>query len=189
VCERASPGWLGRAFEKQNINPPPSRGAETRKGEAMASDATIQIEGNLTRDPNLRCTSTGRPVASFGVAVRQSEKDESAENGWRETAPIFFDVTVWNTLAENAAETLHKGNRVVVTGRLEQPRYTGNDGTERTTLSITGDTLGRSLRFSDKPKPKPVSETAPDQPAKAAKPAKAAPAPAPVAAFDDEDDF
>jgi len=81
-------------------------------------NSNITLTGNCTRDPELRYTPGGVATASFGVAVNRRKKDK-ATGEWTEDAPSFFDVVCWSEMAEHAAESLTKGSRVIVTGRLE----------------------------------------------------------------------
>ena len=90
----------------------------------MASENSVTLVGNLTKDPELRYTATGRGVASFGLAVNRRYQ----QNGeWQEQVS-FFNVVAWGDLGENAAASLNKGNRVIVTGRLEQRSYDSKEG-------------------------------------------------------------
>jgi single-strand DNA-binding protein len=99
----------------------------------------IQIIGNLGRDPELRYTPNGRPVAQFSVAVNQSTKNQQTGE-WIE-ATDWFRVSVWGERAERAAENLRKGARVFVDGRFKSREYEANDGQKRTSLDITADTV------------------------------------------------
>jgi len=108
------------------------------------ADNTITLVGNLTRDPELRFTTTGRGVASFGIAVGRRYQ---VNGEWQEQTS-FFNVTAWGQLGENAAASLTKGTRVVVTGRLEQREYTTRDGDKRTAIDVVADELGPSLRWA-----------------------------------------
>ena len=99
----------------------------------------IQIIGNLGRDPELRYTPSGRPVASFSVAVNQSTKNQQSGE-WVE-ATDWFRVSVWGDRAERAAENLRKGSRVFVDGRFRTREYEANDGQKRMSLDITADTV------------------------------------------------
>lgn len=108
------------------------------------ADNTITLVGNLTRDPELRFTSTGRGVASFGIAVSRRYQ---VNNEWQEQTS-FFNVTAWGELGENAAASLTKGSRIVVTGRLEQREYTTREGDKRTAIDVIADELGPSLRWA-----------------------------------------
>ena len=108
------------------------------------ADNTITLVGNLTRDPELRFTTTGRGVASFGIAVGRRYQ---VNGEWQEQTS-YFNVTAWGQLGENAAASLTKGTRVVVTGRLEQREYTTREGDKRTAIDVIADELGPSLRWA-----------------------------------------
>ncbi len=99
----------------------------------------IQIIGNLGRDPELRYTPNGRPVASFTVAVNQSQKNQQSGE-WIESTD-WFRVSVWGDRGERAAENLRKGARVFVDGRFRAREYEANDGQKRMSLDITADTV------------------------------------------------
>ena len=99
----------------------------------------IQIIGNLGRDPELRYTPNGRPVASFTVAVNQSTKNQQTGE-WIESTD-WFRVSVWGDRGERAAENLRKGARVFVDGRFRTREYEANDGQKRMSLDITADTV------------------------------------------------
>ena len=99
----------------------------------------IQIIGNLGRDPELRYTPSGRPVASFTVAVNQSQKNQQSGE-WIESTD-WFRVSVWGDRGERAAENLRKGARVFVDGRFRAREYEANDGQKRMSLDITADTV------------------------------------------------
>jgi len=99
----------------------------------------IQIIGNLGRDPELRYTPNGRPVASFTVAVNQSTKNQQSGE-WIE-ATDWFRVSIWGERGERAAENLRKGSRVFVDGRFRTREYEANDGQKRMSLDITADTV------------------------------------------------
>ena len=99
----------------------------------------IQIIGNLGRDPELRYTPNGRPVASFTVAVNQSTKNQQSGE-WIESTN-WFRVDVWGDRGERVAETLRKGSRVFVDGRFKAREYDANDGQKRMSLDITADTV------------------------------------------------
>ena len=109
----------------------------------MADNQTA-IAGGLGRAPELRYTTGGRAVASFGVAVErrwQKDGEWTGETSW-------FDVTCWGDLAEHAAETLDKGMRVVVIGRLQQRRYETKEGETRNVVEIIADDIGPSLKWA-----------------------------------------
>jgi single-strand DNA-binding protein len=99
----------------------------------------IQIIGNLGRDPELRYTPNGRPVASFTVAVNQSQKNQQSGE-WIESTD-WFRVSVWGDRGERVAEQLRKGSRVFVDGRFRTREYEANDGQKRMSLDITADTV------------------------------------------------
>jgi single-strand DNA-binding protein len=99
----------------------------------------IQIIGNLGRDPELRYTPSGRPVASFTVAVNQSTKNQQSGE-WIESTD-WFRVSIWGERGERAAENLRKGSRVFVDGRFRTREYEANDGQKRLSLDITADTV------------------------------------------------
>ena len=101
--------------------------------------SNIQIIGNLGRDPELRYTPNGRPVASFTVAVNQSTKNQQTGE-WIE-ATDWFRVSVWGDRGERVAENLRKGARVFVDGRFKAREYEANDGQKRMSLDITADTV------------------------------------------------
>lgn len=99
----------------------------------------IQIIGNLGRDPELRYTPSGRPVASFTVAVNQSTKNQQSGE-WIESTD-WFRVSIWGERGERAAENLRKGSRVFVDGRFRAREYEANDGQKRMSLDITAETV------------------------------------------------
>ena len=108
------------------------------------ADSTVTIVGNLTRDPELRFTAGGKGVASFGVAVNRRYQ---VNGEWQEKVS-FFNVIAWDPLGENAAASLTKGTRIIVTGRLEQREYETTDGEKRNVVEIVADELGPSLRWA-----------------------------------------
>jgi single-strand DNA-binding protein len=112
----------------------------------MANGNTVTVVGNLTRDPELRYTPSGASNVRFGVAVNRRWMDRNT-NEWQE-ATSFFDVVCWREMAENVSESLAKGARVVVTGRLEQRSYEDRDGNRRNVVEIIADEVGPSLRFA-----------------------------------------
>ncbi len=108
------------------------------------ADNTVTVVGNVTRDPELRFTSGGKGVASFGLAVNRRYQ---VNGEWQEKVS-FFNVTAWDQLGENASASLTKGSRVIVTGRLEQREYETNSGEKRNVVEIVADELGPSLRWA-----------------------------------------
>jgi single-strand DNA-binding protein len=110
-----------------------------------AANVTI-IVGNLTADPELRFTPSGQPVASLRVAVNKRVQNQQTRE-WETRTDGFFDVSAWRDLAENVAETLRKGDRVLVTGRLTSRTYDDSEGKKRTAWEIEADEVCPSLRF------------------------------------------
>ncbi len=106
----------------------------------------ITIVGNITRDPELRFTPSGQANARLGVAVNRRWQDKGSGE-WQE-ATSFFDVICWRELAENVAESLKRGTRVVVTGRLEQRTYEREGGEKRSVVEIIADEVAPSLRWA-----------------------------------------
>lgn len=110
----------------------------------MATNS-ISVVGNLTRDPELRYTNTGQTRLVFGVAVNRNYRDKSGE--WQEQTS-FFNVIAWGDLGENVAGSLHKGDRVIITGRLEQRSWEAEGGEKRSVVEIVADEIGPSLRWA-----------------------------------------
>ena len=102
------------------------------------TEAAVSFAGNLTDDPELRHTEGGIARAMFRVAV----------SGRREQEPSFFTVIVWRDQAEHASQSLAKGSRVVVVGRLQQRAWTAEDGSARSTIEVLAEELGSSLRWA-----------------------------------------
>ena len=112
----------------------------------MANDNTVTVTGNCTRDPELRFTASGQAVATFGLAVNRRWQNKQT-NEWDESVS-FFDVTCWQQLAENVSESVQKGTRLVVTGRLDQRSWETQDGDKRSKIEIVADEVGPSLRWA-----------------------------------------
>ena len=110
------------------------------------ADSTITIVGGLGRDPEIRYTAAGRAVATLGVAVSRRWMDRKS-NEWQEQTS-WFDVVVWGDMAENVSDTLSKGTRVIVTGRLEQRSWENEQGEKRSKVEIVADEIGVSLRWA-----------------------------------------
>ena len=102
------------------------------------TDASVSFAGNLTDDPELRHTESGIARAMFRVAVSNR----------REQEPSFFTVVVWRDQAEHAAQSLAKGSRVVVVGRLQQRTWTAENGSARSVVEVVAEELGPSLRWA-----------------------------------------
>jgi single-strand DNA-binding protein len=108
--------------------------------------AQVTIVGNLTRDPELRFTPSGAPVTTFGVAVNR--RWQNRDNQQWEESTSFFNVTCWRDLAQNVSESLEKGSRVLVSGRLDQRSWETQDGEKRSVVEIVADEVGPSLRWA-----------------------------------------
>ncbi len=113
----------------------------------MAGETTLTIVGNLTADPELRFTPAGHAVADFTVASTPRSYDRQAGE-WRDGEALFLRCTAWRQLAEHTAESLTKGTRVIVTGRLRQRSFELAEGGTRTVTELDVDELGPSLRYS-----------------------------------------
>ena len=110
-------------------------------------DACISLTGNLTADPELRYVGKGTPVCTFTVAVNHREKNRDT-GAWEDGEASFYRVTCWRDLAENTAESLQKGQQVIVTGTLRLRRWETDDGRQGTTAEVTADTVGASLQWN-----------------------------------------
>jgi single-strand DNA-binding protein len=107
---------------------------------------TVTIVGNITRDPELRYTQSGNGLATFGLAVNTRRKD--ARGNWVDGDPQFYDVTVWGEYGENVAESVYKGDRVIVAGKLQYRTWEADDGSKRSAVSIVAEEVGPSLRWA-----------------------------------------
>ncbi len=112
-----------------------------------AGDIVVTVVGNLTADPELRFTPSGAAVANFRVASTPRVLDK-ATNEWKDGEAFYLTCNVWRQVAENVAETLQKGSRVIVTGRLKQRSYETREGEKRTVLEMEVDEVGPSLRYA-----------------------------------------
>jgi len=110
-----------------------------------AGDTPITVVGNLVADPELRFTASGQPVATFRVASTPRIRD-NATNEWKDGDSLFLTCNVWRQAAENVAESLQRGMRVIVTGRLKQRSYETKEGEKRTVFEVEVDDVGPSLR-------------------------------------------
>jgi single-strand DNA-binding protein len=113
----------------------------------MAGETTLTIIGNLTGDPELRFTPSGAAVANFTVASTPRTFDRQS-NDWKDGETLFMRCSVWREVAENVAESLHKGTRVLVTGRLRSRSYETKEGEKRTVVEMEVDEIGPSLRYA-----------------------------------------
>lgn len=112
----------------------------------MAIGNSVDLVGNITRDPELRFTPGGMAVAQFGLAVNRRRQDRQT-NEWKEETS-FFEVVTYGTLAENASESLTRGARVLVQGRLEQRTWETQEGDKRSKIEVIADEVGPSLRWA-----------------------------------------
>ena len=112
----------------------------------MANENSVILVGNVTRDPELRFTPTGQAVANFGLAVNRRWQNRQSQE-WEE-ATSFFDVVAWGEMGEHAAESLSKGSRVLVEGRLEQRSWETDGGERRSKVEVVADEIGPSLRWA-----------------------------------------
>lgn len=113
----------------------------------MAGETTITLVGNLTADPELRFTPSGAAVANFTVASTPRTFDRQT-NEWRDGEAMFINCAVWRQAAENVAESLQKGMRVIVQGRLKSRSYETREGERRTVFEIDVDEIGPALRYA-----------------------------------------
>ena len=109
-------------------------------------DNTVTLVGNVTRDPELRFTPSGQAVATFGLAVNRRWQNRQS-NEWEEQTS-FFDVKCWAQMAENVGESLHRGARVIVSGRLEQRSWETENGDKRSKVEVVADEIAPSLRWA-----------------------------------------
>jgi len=109
-------------------------------------DNTVTLVGNVTRDPEIRYTPSGQTVATFGLAVNRRWQNRT-NNEWEEQTS-FFDVKVWSQMAENVSESVQRGTRVIVTGRLEQRSWESDTGEKRSKIEVVADEVAPSLRWA-----------------------------------------
>ena len=113
----------------------------------MANDTTITIIGNITDDPELRFTPNGAAVANFTVASTPRFLDKTT-NEWKDGDALFLRCSIWRQAAENVAESLTRGTRVIVQGRLKQRSYETKEGEKRTVYEVEVDEVGPSLKYA-----------------------------------------
>ncbi len=113
----------------------------------MAGDTVITVIGNLTADPELRFTSSGAAVANFTVASTPRTFDR-ASGEWKDGEALFLRCSIWRQAAENVAESLTRGARVIVSGRLKQRSFETREGEKRTVVELEVDEIGPSLRYA-----------------------------------------
>jgi single-strand DNA-binding protein len=113
----------------------------------VAGDTTITVVGNLTADPELRFTPSGAAVANFTVASTPRIFDRQTSE-WKDGEALFLRCNIWREAAENVAESLTRGSRVIVTGRLKQRSFETREGEKRTVFEVEVDEIGPSLRYA-----------------------------------------
>ena len=113
----------------------------------MAGETVITVVGNLVDDPELRFTPSGAAVANFRIASTPRVMDRQS-NEWKDGDALFLSCSVWRQAAENVAESLQKGMRVVVQGRLKQRQYETREGEKRTVIELDVDEVGPSLKYA-----------------------------------------
>ncbi|WP_240793552.1 MULTISPECIES: single-stranded DNA-binding protein [unclassified Arthrobacter] len=118
------------------------------KGTIMAGETTITVIGNLTSDPELRFTPSGSAVANFTMASTPRTFDRQS-NEWKDGETLFLRASAWREAAENVAESLTKGMRVIVSGRLKSRSYETKEGEKRTVIELEVDEIGPSLRYAN----------------------------------------
>ena len=114
----------------------------------MAGETTITVIGNLTNDPELRFTPSGSAVANFTIASTPRTFDRNS-NEWKDGETLFLRASVWKEAAENVAESLTKGMRVIVSGRLKSRSYETKEGEKRTVIELEVDEIGPSLKYAN----------------------------------------
>jgi single-strand DNA-binding protein len=111
------------------------------------NETVITITGNLTDDPELRYTPSGAAVATFRIASTPRHLDKTSGE-WKDGEPLFLPCSTWRDAAEHVAESLTRGTRVIVTGRLRSRSYETRDGEKRTVIELEVDEIGPSLRYA-----------------------------------------
>src|SRR5687767_12174553 len=112
----------------------------------MSNGNSVTLIGNLTRDPELRFTPSGQATAQFGLAVNR--RWQNRQSGEWDEAVSFFEVVCWREMAENVCDSLSRGSRVVVSGRLEQRSWETQEGEKRSRIEVVADEIGPSLRWA-----------------------------------------
>jgi single-strand DNA-binding protein len=113
----------------------------------VAGDTTITVVGNLTADPELRFTPSGAAVANFTVASTPRIFDRQS-NEWKDGEALFLRCSIWREAAENVAESLTRGSRVILSGRLKQRSFETKEGEKRTVMEVEVEEIGPSLRYA-----------------------------------------
>lgn len=111
----------------------------------MSNDNAVTLIGNVTRDPEIKFIPSGAAVVEFGIAINKRVKDGDE---WVDGDPQFYDVKAWRNLAENVAETIHKGMRVIVHGELEFRQWETDDGEKRSKVAVVATAVGPDLTWA-----------------------------------------
>lgn len=138
---------------------------------------TVSLVGNCTREPELRFLPSGVALCEFGVAINTRRKEGDQ---WVDGDPEFYDVTCWRELAENVSESIVKGARVVVVGKLNFRSWEADDGSKRSKISVTADSVGPDLRWATAQ----VTRTERSDTSYSAPPPQRTPAPATTGGYD-----
>jgi single-strand DNA-binding protein len=128
----------------------------------MSKDATCTITGTMVRDPELRYIPSGTALATIGVAVNERKKNDQTGK-WEDGDTSFFDITVWGQMAENVAESLAKGDRIVVSGDMKIDYWETDSGEKRSKMKVTANSIGPDLRFATSVTNKVRRESADDR--------------------------
>jgi len=126
--------------------PQPKKGSTSNQGSTTQGINTVTLVGNLTQEPELRFVSSGTAVTKFSIAVNRRKFDQETQEF--EEVTSFFDVTCWSSLAENVAESLGRGNRVLICGRLEQQTWEDSEGNKKSKVIVVADEVAPSLRWA-----------------------------------------
>lgn len=118
-----------------------------REDSLMATDNAVTLVGNMTREPELKFTQSGTAVASFGLAVNRRWPSRTTPGEWEEKVS-FIDVVVWGQFAENVAESLPKGCRVIVHGRIDMNSWENDNGEKRSKLELVAESIGPDLKWA-----------------------------------------
>jgi single-strand DNA-binding protein len=139
------------AADPYRLTEPQNPTSPLRKAFNMSGETTITVIGNLVADPELRFTPSGSAVANFTVASTPRTFDRQS-NEWKDGETLFLRASVWREAAENVAESLTKGTRVIVSGRLKSRSYETKEGEKRTVMELEVDEIGPSLRYANVPR-------------------------------------
>ena len=145
--QRVGPADQAPASRRLSSPLPLRHRPDEKQGVDMAGDTIITIIGNLTGDPELRFTPSGAAVANFTVASTPRQFDRQS-NEWKDGETLFMRCSVWRDAAENVAESLTRGTRVIVSGRLKSRSYETKEGEKRTVVEMEVDEVGPSLRYA-----------------------------------------